>query len=103
MMITKDNFSDCVAKGISVVNFYADWCPGCGDVKEEIDKIKDQYDGAVRVYSVNIDCETELAVDYNIFSIPCVILFNDGEAVKRISGAENYTVYASEIEHALAN
>ena len=65
-----------------LVDFYADWCGPCrmlGPVLDEISKEK-------KVFKVNVDDEAELAQQYGIMSIPCMILFKDGEEQKRIIG-----------------
>ena len=65
-----------------LVDFYADWCGPCkmlGPVMEEI--AKDH-----KVFKVNTDDEEELAMEYGIMSIPCVIAFKDGIEVNRSVG-----------------
>lgn len=65
-----------------LVDFYADWCGPCkmlGPVMEEI--AKDH-----KVFKVNTDDEEELAMEYGIMSIPCVIAFKDGKEINRSIG-----------------
>lgn len=65
-----------------LVDFYADWCGPCrmmGPVMEEVSK---EY----KVFKVNTDNEEELAAEYGIMSIPCVIAFKDGKEINRSIG-----------------
>ncbi len=70
------------AKEPVFVDFYADWCGPCrmlGPVMEEISETH-------KVVKINTDEAMDLAMEYGIISIPCVILFKDGKEVKRSVG-----------------
>ena len=70
------------SKETVLVDFYADWCGPCrmlGPILDEISKDK-------KVFKVNVDNEMELAQQYGIMSIPCMILFKDGNEDKRLIG-----------------
>ncbi len=83
-VINKEEFKKEVlgSKEPVLVDFYADWCGPCrmmGPVMEEVSK---QY----KVFKVNTDNEEELAAEYGIMSIPCVIAFKDGKEINRSIG-----------------
>ncbi len=83
-VLNKDEFDKEVinSKDTVLVDFYADWCGPCrmlGPVLDEISKEK-------KVFKVNVDDEAELAQQYGIMSIPCMILFKDGNEDKRLIG-----------------
>lgn len=68
-----------------VADFYADWCGPCKMLRPILDEISDERED-VKVVSINIDNEQELAGEFGISSIPCVILFKDGVEVDRSIG-----------------
>lgn len=70
-----------------LVDFWADWCGPCKMLSPIIAEIAKEYEGRVKVGKVNIDTEQELAVKYRVASIPTLVLFKDGQAVKRSVGA----------------
>ncbi|MER2080241.1 MAG: thioredoxin [Ruminococcus sp.] len=68
-----------------LADFYADWCGPCRMLRPTLEAIaEDRRD--IKVVSVNIDEEDELADWFEISSIPCLVLFKDGEEVDRSIG-----------------
>ena len=70
-----------------MVDFWAPWCGPCRMVSPVIEKLAGKYSGKVKVVKVNIDDNQELAIKYDIMSIPTVMLFKDGKAVDKAIGA----------------
>ncbi len=68
-----------------LVDFNADWCGPCQMLKPTIEQLSDERDD-VKFVSVNIDENDDLAYDYNVSSIPCLVLFRDGTETKRSVG-----------------
>ncbi len=68
-----------------LVDFNADWCGPCQMLKPTIEQLSDERDD-VKFVSVNIDENDDLAYDYNVSSIPCLVLFRDGTEAKRSVG-----------------
>lgn len=70
---------------MELLDFYADWCGPCQMLKptiEEFEKVHPE----VKVTSVNIDENEELAEKYNVSSIPCLVVLKDGEEKAREVG-----------------
>ena len=83
----KDNFEKEVLKSEKkvLVDFNAEWCGPCKMLKPIVDEIAESNDN-IKVVSVNIDDEDELAEEYNIFSIPCLVVIDKGKEIKRSVG-----------------
>lgn len=85
--LNEDKFLEEVInyKGKVLVDFNADWCGPCRILKPALEKIAMEND-EVKFVSINVDNNENLARKYNIFSIPCLIVFKDGEEINRSVG-----------------
>ena len=70
------------SKAEVLVDFYADWCGPC----KMLSPIMDEISKEKTVFKVNVDDEQDLAMEYGVMSIPCVIAFKDGKEVNRSVG-----------------
>ena len=70
-----------------LVDFWAEWCMPCRMIAPMIDEVAKEYDGKVKIGKLNVDEAQETASNYNIMSIPTLIMFKNGEAVDKIMGA----------------
>ena len=88
--LTKDNFSQEVlhAEKPVLVDFWASWCGPCMALAPTIDEIAREH-SAVTVGKVNVDEEEELARQYRIMSIPTLMVFRNGEPVRREVGGKS--------------
>ena len=64
---------------VSVVDFNATWCGPCRMLAPILEDISDKYDGKVSFYSVDVDESPELAIQYRVNSVPCLVLLKDGQ------------------------
>ena len=85
--IQQDNFSKEVLEHNQkvLVDFYADWCGPCKMIRPILEEIAKTTD-AIKIASVNIENEEELAEQYDVSSIPCLVLFENGKEIKRKIG-----------------
>ncbi len=79
--ITNENFKQEVLSADKpvLVDFWATWCGPCKMLGPVIAEIADENEGKIKVCKVNVDECPELASQYNIASIPTVVLFKDGQ------------------------
>ena len=94
-----ENFEEEVLKyeGTVLVDFYADWCGPCKMMSPVIDKIAEENEENIKVGKVNVDDNQELAMKYNVMSIPTILIFKNGELSKTFIGVTS----KSEIEEAI--
>lgn len=85
--VNKDNFEEEVLKSDKkvLVDFWADWCGPCKMLSPVIDKLAEELDD-VKVCKVNVDTEPTISIEYNIMSIPTLIVFENGVEVNRSVG-----------------
>ncbi len=88
IILRADNFEQEVlnSKIPVLVDFWASWCGPCRMLAPVIEEIAKEYEGKIKVGKVNVDDEGELALKYNIVSIPTVILFKDGIKADKFVG-----------------
>ena len=72
-------------KKIELMDFWAEWCGPCQMMKPTMEEFE-QAHPEIKVRKVNIDEEEELAEKFGVSSIPCLVLLEDGEEVKRNVG-----------------
>ncbi len=85
--ISKDNFEDEVlnSKQKVLVDFNAGWCGPCKVLKPIFEEVAESNND-IKFASVDIDNEEELAEQYDVSSIPCLVLFEEGKEVERKVG-----------------
>lgn len=85
--LTQDNFQTEVldAKGTVLVDFWAAWCGPCRMLSPVVDEVAAELSG-VKVGKVNIDEQPDLAAQFDIMSIPTLVVFKDGKAVNQSVG-----------------
>lgn len=76
-----NNFDELIKERV-LVDFYANWCGPCKMLGPVLEKVSD----SIKVIKVNVDDNQDLARKYGVMSIPCVILFDNGNEVKRNIG-----------------
>ncbi len=84
---TSENFKKDVLEhqGVVLVDFYADWCGPCRIMGPIIDELSEEIK-EVKFVKVNVDENSELASSYQIFSIPTLIIFKNGQVVGQFVG-----------------
>jgi thioredoxin 1 len=75
-----------VPQGTVIVDFYADWCMPCVAIKKSLEEIETESPD-VTVIRLNVDEDQESVKAYGVQSIPTLILFQNGEEVRRTVGA----------------
>lgn len=69
-----------------LVDFWAKWCGPCRAIAPMISELATQYEGKVKVAKVDVDSAQELAIKYDVSSIPALMIFKGGQVVQRWVG-----------------
>ena len=72
-----------------LVDFYADWCGPCNAMAPVIEELAKELEGKVKVGKINVDENPDIAVEYNVMSIPTLIVFKNGKEEKRLVGVQD--------------
>jgi thioredoxin 1 len=97
--VTDDSFSDDVLSSSTpvLVDFWATWCGPCKMVAPVLEEIATEKAGELRVVKLDVDANPNTARDFQVVSIPTMILFKNGQAVKRIVGAKGKAALLREL------
>ena len=77
-------FSEEIASGTVLVDFYADWCGPCQMLSPLIEELDKKHD--IKVLKINVDEASDLARQFRIASIPTLVVFKDGKMIRREMG-----------------
>ena len=85
--ITKDNFEHTVLKADKpvLVDFWAEWCGPCQMMGPIVDEVAEERNDII-IGKLNVDTQPEIALRYNVMSIPTLILFENGEEAQKSIG-----------------
>lgn len=86
--LTSSEFNGAVANGIVVVDFFATRCGPCQMIAPYLEDMAQKLEGNVSFYKVDVDEQRELAASQDITAMPTLKIFNNGEIVTTIVGAD---------------
>lgn len=98
--ITDANFEEAVLdnNGLSVIDFWAEWCGPCRLVGPIIEELADDYDGKALVGKLNVDHHPEVSMKYGVRSIPTILFIKGGEVVHTHVGTATKQALTEKIE-----
>lgn len=100
-ILGKDNFNDTIANGVTLVDFWAEWCGPCRMQLPILEEVSEEIGEKATVGKINVDHELELAQRFGVQSIPTLILFKDGEIVDKMVGVQAKETLFDKINNAL--
>ena len=87
--LSDENFANEIQKGVTLVDFYADWCGPCRMLTPILEEVAKQVEGKATIAKLDIDAAQNVAGQFQITSVPTMILFKDGKEVNRLIGLKN--------------
>jgi thioredoxin 1 len=86
---TDAELADAIATGVTLVDFWAPWCGPCQMQAPVLEKVAARMKGQATIVKVNVDENVAAAGEYQVQSIPTLILFKDGAPVSRMVGLQS--------------
>ncbi len=87
--VTADDFDSVVASDTpTLVDFWADWCGPCHAVAPILEELAGEHADRLTIAKLNVDENQAIALDYEVMSIPTLVIFKDGVEKKRLVGAQ---------------
>ncbi|GAB4492410.1 MAG: thioredoxin [Saprospiraceae bacterium] len=95
----KASFQDLISSETpTVIDFFATWCGPCRMVTPILEDLKSDMGESVRVYKIDVDQNPHLAAQYNVRSVPTLMIFKDGKLKWRQAGVQSKATLKSVIE-----
>jgi thioredoxin 1 len=97
--LTSSTFDEVIKSATKpiVVDFWAEWCGPCKAIAPMLSEVAREQADDLTIAKLNIDEHPDLALRYNVMSIPTLLVFKDGEVHKRIVGAKPKSALLNEL------
>lgn len=99
--LTDADFQKKSSSGVTLVDFWADWCMPCKLLGPTISQLADDNAGEAKIAKLNVEESQRTAAKYGVSSIPTVIIFKNGKEINRIVGVKPKQHYQNLIDKAL--
>lgn len=99
--VTDSDFHSVIGKGVSLVDFHAEWCGPCRMLAPVLEDVAEQMGDKVTFAKLDIDAAQKTASEFQVTSVPTMILFKDGKEVNRLVGLRDAKGIKDFIEKAL--
>ena len=84
--LTDSNFDQEIKDGVTLVDFWAEWCGPCRRIAPIVEQLAGEYDGRARIAKLNVDENPNIPGRFMIRGIPTLLLFKDGQLADTLVG-----------------
>ena len=95
--LNSSNFDETINNGISLVDFWAEWCGPCKQQLPVITQLAEKYSSKFNICKLDVDTYQNIAAKYEVMSIPTIIIFQNGEVKKQFVGFQSSDFLAQEL------
>ena len=90
--LSNEDFKASIAEGLVLVDFFAEWCPPCRMLVPILEEIAEEMHGKVKLCKIDIDHAQNVTSEFQVTSVPTLILFKNGKEVNRTEGLKDADV-----------
>jgi len=91
LYLSTTDFDQTISKGVTLVDFFAEWCGPCKMMVPVVAQLAQDYTGRAKVAKLDVDQNIEIAMRYRVQGVPTFGVFKDGVMVHRIVGGVGYS------------
>ncbi len=89
LISTDAEFSANIATGVTLVDFWAEWCGPCQVMLPRLEELSAKVEGKAKIMKHNVDNDAQVPTQFRIMSIPTIIVFKDGQVVEKFVGVQD--------------
>jgi len=101
IILTDATFKKQIAKGVSLVDFWAEWCTPCKIQGPVVSEIADEISDEAKICKLDVQHNQRVATELGIRNIPTILIFKEGKIVKKFVGVKTKTVLMKAVKTAL--
>ena len=89
LILNNESFDKVIAEGVTLVDFWAAWCAPCRIQTPILEKVLEKVGDGVKIAKLDVDENREIAMKFNISSIPTLMIFKDGVVKEQMLGVQD--------------
>jgi thioredoxin 1 len=101
LYLNDSNFENTIAKGVTMVDFYADWCGPCRTIAPVIEELSNEFHGQAKIAKLDIEQSQVATANWQVTMVPTVIIFKEGKEVSRVVGIKDKKGFSKILSDAL--
>lgn len=87
--LSSSDFKTTIQEGVTLVDFFAEWCAPCRMLIPVLEELAEEKNGEIKLCKVDIDQAQDITSEFQVTSVPTLILFKDGKEVNRTIGLKD--------------